>query len=86
VEKEQIERVLEAVRQASSWGDTQPWRFIVVQDEARIEGLASTAGGQPQISSAPPVIVCRGVPEAFSRSTHRESLKQLIEAGVMDWM
>ncbi|MDH4267791.1 MAG: nitroreductase family protein, partial [Deltaproteobacteria bacterium] len=86
VEKEKIEKVLEAGRRAPSWGNTQPWRFIVVQDKAKIEELANTAAaGQPQVSSAPAVIVCCGVPEAFSRKMHRESLKQLIEAGVMDW-
>jgi nitroreductase len=85
VEKEKIEKVLEAGRRAPSWGNTQPWRFIVVQDKAKIEELASSAGGQPQVSSAPAVIVCCGVPEAFSRKMHRESLKELIEAGVMDW-
>jgi nitroreductase len=86
VEKEKIEKVLEAGRRAPSWGNTQPWRFIVVQDEAKIEELANAAAaGQPQVSSAPVVIVCCGVPGAFSRKMHRESLKQLIEAGVMDW-
>jgi len=85
VEKEKIERVLEAGRRAPSWGNTQPWRFIVVQDKAKIEELASAADGQPQVSSAPVIIVCCGVPEGFSRKMHRQSLKQLIEAGVMDW-
>lgn len=85
VQKEKIEKVLEAGRRAPSWGNTQPWRFIVVQDQAKIEELASAADGQPQVSSAPVVIVCCGVPEAFSRKMHRQSLKELIEAGVMDW-
>jgi nitroreductase len=86
VEKAKIRKVLEAGRRAPSWGNTQPWRFIVVQDKARKEELANAAAaGQPQVSSAPVVIVCCGVPEAFSRKMHRESLKQLIEAGVMDW-
>jgi len=35
--------------------------------------------------TAPVVIVCCGFIEAFSRKMHRESLKQLIDAGVMDW-
>lgn len=86
VEKEKIIKVLEAGRRAPSWGNVQPWRFIVVQDKAKIEELAkSAAGGQPQVSTAPAVIVCCGVAELFSRKMHRESLKQLIEAGVMDW-
>jgi nitroreductase len=85
VEKEKIVKVLEAGVRAPSWGNTQPWRFIVVQEKAKIEELAKTAGGQPQVSSAPVVIVCCGFSEAFSQKMHRESLKQLIEAGVMDW-
>jgi nitroreductase len=84
VEREKIIAVLEAGRRAPSWGNVQPWRFVVVQDRARIEALAGAAGGQPQIASAPVIIVCCGVKEVFSRKMHRESLKQLIEFGVMD--
>ncbi len=86
VEKEKIEKVLEAGRRAPSWGNTQPWRFIVVQDKAKIEALANkVAAGQPHVAGAPVVIVCCGVPEAFSRKQHREALKQLIDYGVMNW-
>jgi nitroreductase len=85
VEKEKILQVLESGRRAPSWGNVQPWRFVVVQDRAKIEELAKTGGGQPHISTAPVAIVCCGVTESFSRKMHRESLKQLIEAGVMDW-
>ena len=85
VEKEKIIKVLEAGRRAPSWGNVQPWRYIVVQDKAKIEELANTAAGQPQIKTAPVVIVCCGMMDVFSRKMHRESLKQLIEAGVMDW-
>ena len=85
VEREKIEKVLEAARRAPSWGNTQPWRFIVVQDRARIQALAETAGGQPQGANAPVVIVCCGFKEALSRKMHREALKQLMDAGVMNW-
>src|SRR4030067_3064962 len=86
VEKEKIVKVLEAGRRAPSWGNVQPWRFIVVQDKTKIEELATKgAGGQPHIRTAPVVIVCCGLTEVFSQKMHRESLKQLIEAGVMNW-
>ena len=49
VEKEKIVKVLEAGRRAPSWGNVQPWRYIVVQDKARIEELAKVAGGQPHL-------------------------------------
>ncbi len=85
VEKEKIMKVLQAGRRAPSWGNVQPWRFVVVQDRAKVEALAKLAGGQPHISTAPVVVVCCGFIEAFSKKMHRDSLKQLIEAGVMDW-
>ena len=85
VEKEKIMRVMESGRRAPSWGNVQPWRFVVIQDKAKIEALAALAGGQPHIGSAPVIVVCCGLTEAFSKSMHRESLKQLIQAGVMDW-
>jgi nitroreductase len=85
VEKEKIMRVLEAARRAPSWGNVQPWRFVVVQDKTRIEELAKSGAGQPHIGTAPVVVVCCGVMEVFSKKMHRASLKQLIEAGVMDW-
>ncbi len=85
VEKEKIEKVLEAGRLAPSWGNIQPWRFIVLQDRAKIKQLAKTSGGQPHVTSAPVLIVCCGSPQSFSQKMHRESLKQLIEAGVMNW-
>jgi nitroreductase len=85
VEKEKIIKVLEAGRRAPSWGNVQPWRYIVVQDKAKIEELAKSAAGQPHINTAPVIIVCCGLVEAFSRKMHRDSLKQLIDAGVMDW-
>ncbi len=70
---------------APSWGNVQPWRYVVVQDKGRIGELAKVGGGQPHLATAPVVIVCCGMPEVFSRKFHRESLKQLIEAGVMNW-
>src|SRR4030065_850532 len=85
VEKEKIEKVLEAGRRAPSWGNTQPWRFIVIQDKAKIEDIAKASGGQPHIGSAPVVIVCCGSINDFSRKQHRETLKQLRDTGVMDW-
>lgn len=84
VEREKIEKVLEAGRRAPSWANMQPWRFIVVQDNKRIEALASAAGAQPVIRNAPVIIVCCGSVEDFSRKMQRESLKQLVEVGAFD--
>lgn len=85
VEKEKIEKVFEAGRRAPSWGNVQPWRFIVVQDKAKLEELAQAAGGQAVIKDAPVVFVCCGVKEAFSRKLQREALKSVIEVGALPW-
>ncbi len=85
VEKEKIEKVLEAGRRAPSWGNSQPWRFIVVQDTAKKEELAKSAGGQAVVREAPVVIVCCGAIEDFFRKNQRQSLKQLMEVGALAW-
>ncbi len=85
VEKEKIEKILEAGRRAPSWGNGQPWRFIVVQDKAKKEKLAEAAGGQPVVATAPVVIVCCGNKDDYSRKMQREALKQLIEVGAIPW-
>ena len=85
VEKEGIEKVLEAGRRAPSWGNSQPWRFIVVEDKTKKEELAKAAGGQPVVSNAPVVIVCCGSIDDFSRKMQRQSLKQLMEVGALAW-
>ena len=85
VEREKLLKVLEAGRRAPSWGNTQPWRYIVVQDKTKIGELAKTASNMPQVGTAPVVIVCCGFAEAFSRKMHRESLQQLREVGAANW-
>lgn len=85
VEKEKIQKVLEAGSRAPSWGNTQPWRFIVVQDKARKEALANAAGGQAVVRDAPAVIVCCGSIQDFTRKMQRQSLKQLMEVGALNW-
>jgi nitroreductase len=83
VEKAKIEKVLEAGRRAPSWGNTQPWRFIVVQDKAKKEEIAKAGGGQPHAGGAPVLIVCCSTIDDFTRKGHGEALKSLIPAGAM---
>jgi len=77
VERDKIERVLEAGRRAPSWGNTQPWRFIVVQDKTRREEITKASGGQPHAASAPVLIVCCGAISDLSRKQHKDALAQL---------
>ena len=45
VSEEHLEMILEAARQAPSGENAQPWRFIVVRDEATRRELGTIAGG-----------------------------------------
>ena len=71
IEPEKLDRVLELATKAPSAGNKQPWRFIVVQDEAHRKEIARLALDQMWIAQAPAVIVCCGEPywDRWSRLT-----------------
>ena len=56
VEKEKLDRVLEAARMAPSANNRQEWRFVVVTDAEKRRRLAEEAAGQRFIGQAPVVI------------------------------
>jgi nitroreductase len=85
VEKAKIEKVLDAARRAPSWGNVQPWRFIVVQDRAKIEKMGELSGGQNTVNTAGAVIVCCGVAGDFKRNLQRAALKSIMEVDGFDW-
>jgi nitroreductase len=59
LEKEQMERILEAGRLAPSAKNRQEWRFVVVQKKEVREKLKDAAFGQDFVAQAPAVIaVC----------------------------
>lgn len=45
VSEEHLEMILEAARQAPSGENAQPWRFIIIRDEATRKQLGAIAGG-----------------------------------------
>ncbi len=55
-----LHRVLEAARMAPSANNTQPWKFIVINDLATRKKVAEISFAQSFISEAPVVIVCCG--------------------------
>ncbi|MHC4088916.1 MAG: nitroreductase family protein, partial [Planctomycetota bacterium] len=57
VEDEALRRVLEAGRLAPSASNRQAWRFIVVTDPQRRQGLARAAAAQQFVAQAPVVLV-----------------------------
>ena len=56
VERDKIERLLEAARLAPSAGNRQEWRFLVVTDAGRRAALVKAAADQAFVGEAPVVI------------------------------
>ena len=65
IEPEKINRILEAACLAPSARNTQPWRFIVVQERETVEALARTGfkGPGSVVRQAPVIVVVCGRPE-----------------------
>jgi len=57
IEKEKLDRILEAARLAPSAKNLQDWRFITVTDERLRNEVAAAATNQTFIARAPAVIV-----------------------------
>jgi nitroreductase len=72
VEKEKLNRILEAGRLAPSAGNKQPWRFIVVTDKKAKEKLRA-AYDEEWFVTAPVIIIGCAVPEeAWVRTDGQE--------------
>lgn len=76
VEAEDLERILEAARLAPSSNNTQPWRFVVVQDAEKRRGLAlaqplNTPSPIKFAADAPVLIACCTRPHAVLHKAAR---------------
>ncbi len=76
-----VQEVLEAARLAPSGTNHQPWRFVVIEDEAVKEQIGAAAFNQKHISEAPVLLVCCADLMTYSRDT-RKRLQELVDAGV----
>jgi nitroreductase len=57
MEPEALHKILQAGRMAGSGGNRQPWRFILVTDQASKEKLASAGRGSDTILEAPLAVI-----------------------------
>ena len=64
VEREKIERVLEAARLAPSARNRQAWSFYVVQDAAKRKAIQEAANGAAFLGEAPVILVACGIQPA----------------------
>ena len=62
-----LNAILRIGAQAPSGYNLQPWRFIVVRDEANRQRLQRAAFNQPKVAQAPVVIIAHGMKEEWKR-------------------
>ena len=58
VEKEKVEKILEAARLAPSASNRQEWRFVVIHDKTIRQRLMKAAKNQAFVGEAPVIIAC----------------------------
>jgi nitroreductase len=57
IEKEKLDRILEAARLAPSAKNLQDWRFVIVTEEKKRKEVAAAANEQMFIATAPAIII-----------------------------
>ena len=82
IPEEVLDRVLEAVRIAPSGSNRQPWRFIVVKDEATKQRLVPACNGQSWIADAPVVIVACGQNIHYNRGGYMGDMSVLVDVSI----
>jgi nitroreductase len=68
VPEETLNAILQLGLQAPSGYNLQPWRFIVVRDEANRARLQAAAFNQAKIGQAPVVVIAVGMKEEWKRT------------------
>ena len=67
VPQEYLDAMLRLAAQAPSGYNLEPWRFIVVRDEANRKRLQAAAYGQPKVAEAPVVVIAIGMKEEWKK-------------------
>lgn len=66
IEKEKLDYILEAFRQAPSAKNLQPWKLVIITDKDMIKNLVPACRNQAFIAEAPVVIIaCAKEEEAY---------------------
>jgi len=82
VSNEVLNKVLEAVRVAPSGSNRQPWRFIVVKDEAVKQRLVPACGDQKWLAEAPIIVVACGRIFDYNRGGYMKDYSVLVDVSI----
>ncbi len=77
---DQIDTLLEAARWAPSGLNNQPWRFLVIKDRARREGLSVFTKYGDIIRDAPvAIVVCMDIADSYNRDKDMMAIGSCIQ-------
>ncbi len=79
---EVLNRILEAVRIAPSGSNRQPWKFIVVKDEALKKRLVPACQNQRFIAEAPVIIAACGGNIRWNRGGYMGEMSMLVDVSI----
>ncbi len=82
IPEEALNRILEAARIAPSGVNRQPWKLIVVKDEALKRRLVAACHNQEFIAEAPVVIVACGYNIHWNRGGYMGELSMLMDVSI----
>lgn len=75
IEHEKLMQILEAGHLAPSWMNSQPWKFICVENQETKDLLCELSGNQPHVKNAPALIVCVADKNGWSKEEFGAVLK-----------
>ena len=76
IEREKLMQILEAGYLAPSWMNSQPWKFICVENQQTKDLLCELSSNQPHVKNAAAVIVCVADKNGWSKEVFGEVLKK----------
>ena len=74
ISKEDLTKILEAGYYAPSWMNSQPWKFIAVENQQTKDLLCELSGHQPHVKNAAALIVCVADKNGWSKEVFGEVL------------
>ncbi|MBR1616558.1 nitroreductase family protein [bacterium] len=75
IPKDILMKILKAGYLAPSWMNSQPWKFILVQNQETKALLSELAGFQPHVKTAPSVVVAIADKNAWKKEEFSKVLK-----------
>lgn len=79
-----IHELMEAARLAPSGSNSQPWKFMILDDPEQRAEIAAFGGNQRQLKDAPVIIVCCGDLSSMLEDTRNKRRRELFDAGIYE--